>query len=309
MSSSATEATSTTASSTSSASNRSSATFVPAPPPAAPLPVAPLPAARRPDGCGNGPPITGPLPQPSPGNLGVEPGNLGVEPGNPGVEPGGLGVEPGGLGVKAGGLGVKVPRDSGVEVEVVACGALAGHIREIAARRGWPVQVRPIAAALHNRPQQIKGHAERMLATPETPGSRAVLAYADCGTYGALDKLTAQAGVSRLPGLHCYDLYAGAEAIEQLFAEEPGTYLLTDYLIRSFDKSVIQPLGLDRHPELWSDYFGHYRRLVWLVQESTSELEESATRVAERFSLPLSRIETGTRGLEAALALLIDPRS
>jgi hypothetical protein len=191
-------------------------------------------------------------------------------------------------------------------IEIIACGALAGHIREIAARRGWPLIVRPLPAALHNRPQQIKSHAERMLLTPQTPGSRAVLAYADCGTYGALDKLAAQAGVSRLPGLHCYDLYAGAAAIEQLFAEEPGTYLLTDYLIKSFERSVIQPLGLDRHPELWPDYFGHYRRLVWLVQQPTIELEEAATRIASQFNLPLTRIETGTRGLEAALEPLID---
>jgi uncharacterized protein DUF1638 len=196
-----------------------------------------------------------------------------------------------------------------VGVEVVACGALAGHIREIAARRGWPVRVRPIAAALHNRPQQIKSHAERMLATPETPGSRVILGYADCGTYGALDNLAAKAGVSRLPGLHCYDLYAGQAEIEQLFEEEPGTYLLTDYLIRSFDRSVIHPLGLDRHPELWLDYFGHYRRLVWLVQQSTPELEEAATRIAAQFDLPLTRVETGTQGLEEALALLIDPPS
>jgi Protein of unknown function (DUF1638) len=196
-----------------------------------------------------------------------------------------------------------------VKVEVVACGALAGHIREIVARRGWPVTVRPIAAALHNRPQQIRGHAEREIAAAKASGSRAVLAYADCGTYGALDALAAKAGVSRLQGLHCYDLYAGQAAIEQLFAEEPGTYLLTDYLIKAFDRAVIQPLGLDRHPELWPDYFGHYRRLVWLVQQATTELEEAAIRIAERFNLPLTRFDTGTQGLEAALALLIEPPS
>jgi Protein of unknown function (DUF1638) len=199
------------------------------------------------------------------------------------------------------------PNSASEPVEIVACGALAAHIREIAARRGWQVKVRPIPAALHNRPQQIKNHAERMLATPETPGSRTVLGYADCGTYGALDNLAAEAGVSRLPGLHCYDLYAGAAAIEQLFAEEPGTYLLTDYLIRSFERAVIQPLGLDRHPELWADYFAHYRRLVWLVQQPTAELEEAATRIAAQFNLPLTRIDTGTQGLEAALEALIDP--
>ena len=112
--------------------------------------------------------------------------------------------------------------------------------------------------------------------------------------------------VDRLPGLHCYDLYAGAAAIEQLFAAEPGTYLLTDYLIKSFERSVIEPLGLDRHPELWSDYFGHYRRLVWLAQQPTPELAEAATRIASLFNLPLTRAGTGTQGLEAALAVLLE---
>jgi hypothetical protein len=194
----------------------------------------------------------------------------------------------------------------GKPIEIVACGALAGHIREIAARRGWPVTVRPLPAALHNRPEKIKSHAERVLLTAQAQGSRAVLAYADCGTYGALDDLAAKAGVSRLPGLHCYDLYAGAAAIEQLFADEPGTYLLTDYLIKSFERSVIEPLGLDRHPELWSDYFGHYRRLVWLAQQPTPELAEAATRIASLFNLPLTRTGTGTQGLEAALAVLLE---
>ena len=194
-------------------------------------------------------------------------------------------------------------------IEIVACGALAAHIREIAARRGWNLTVRPLPAALHNRPQRITGDAKRAIAAAQESGARAVLAYADCGTYGALDDLAAQAGVSRLPGLHCYDLYAGEQEIEQLFAEEPGTYLLTDYLIKSFDKAVIKPLGLDRHPELWTDYFAHYTRVVWLAQQATAELEEAATSIASQFNLPLIRIDTGTTGLEAALARVIDPPS
>src|SRR5690348_9339615 len=131
----------------------------------------------------------------------------------------------------------KYPLSCDQPVEIVACGALAGHIREIAARRGWPVVVRPLSAALHNRPQGIKSQAERLIAAAQASGAKAVLAYADCGTYGALDDLAAKAGVSRLPGLHCYDLYAGQAQVEQLFAEEPGTYLLTDYLIKSWDRA------------------------------------------------------------------------
>ncbi|MGH3292909.1 MAG: DUF1638 domain-containing protein, partial [Trebonia sp.] len=194
-------------------------------------------------------------------------------------------------------------------IEIVACGALAAHIREIATRRGWTVKVRPLPAALHNRPEKIAGDAKRALAAAQESRARAVIAYADCGTYGALDDLATESGVSRLPGLHCYDLYAGAREIEHLFAEEPGTYLLTDYLIKSFDKAVIRPLGLDRHPDLWTDYFAHYTRLVWLAQQATTELEEAATRIAGQFNLPLTRIDTGTGGLEAALARLIEPRS
>ncbi len=194
------------------------------------------------------------------------------------------------------------------QVEIVACGALAGHIREIASRRGWRVIVRPLPAALHNRPQRIPGDARRAIAAAEESGAKSVvLAYADCGTYGALDDLATEAGVSRLPGLHCYDLYAGQDHIEQLLAEEPGTYLLTDYLIKSFDKAVIKPLGLDRHPALWTDYFAHYTRLVWLAQRATPELEEAATRIASQFNLPLQRIDTGTKWLEAALEPLIEP--
>jgi hypothetical protein len=200
-------------------------------------------------------------------------------------------------------------RDETAPTEVIACGALAGHIREIAARRGWSVIVRPLSASLHNRPQRIAGDAKRAIAAAQASGAKAVLAYADCGTYGALDDLATKAGVSRLPGLHCYDLYAGQAKVEQLFAEEPGTYLLTDYLIKSFDRAVIKPLGLDRHPDLWPDYFGNYTRLVWLAQRATTELEEQATRIASQFNLPLIRIDTGTTGLEAALARVIEPPS
>jgi Protein of unknown function (DUF1638) len=193
------------------------------------------------------------------------------------------------------------------DVEVIACGALAGHIREIAARRGWPVRVRPLPASLHNRPEEISGNTERIVASAQANGSRAVVAYADCGSYGALDKVCDARGVKRLPGLHCYDLFAGPDRIAEIFAEEPGTYLLTDYLVRTFDRTVLTSLGLDKHPELWPDYFGHYTRLAWLAQEPTPALVAEAARIAGIFGLPLTRLDTGTTRLEAALADLIEP--
>ena len=184
---------------------------------------------------------------------------------------------------------------------VIACGALAGHVREIAARRGWAVQVHSLPAPLHNRPAQIAPAARQLAVALQARGLRVALAYADCGSYGALDELCQDLGLSRLAGLHCYDVFGGQDRIAALLAAEPGTYLLTDYLVRSFDKTVRAGLGLDRYPELWPDYFGHYRRLVWLAQERDPGLDAAAAAIAAEFGLPLTIISTGTAGLEREL--------
>jgi len=194
-------------------------------------------------------------------------------------------------------------------IEVVACGALAGHVREIVARRGWPAAVTPLPAVLHNRPQKIVTEAERVVASALASGRTVALAYADCGTYGALDQLCARYGVRRLPGLHCYDVFGGADRVAAMFDAEPGTYVLTDFLLRSFDRSVLAELGLDRYPELWPDYFGHYQRLVWLAQEPSPALEAEADRVAAMFGLPLTRIDTGVFRLEQELSTLVKEAS
>ena len=64
---------------------------------------------------------------------------------------------------------------------------------------------------------------------------RLAVAYADCGSYGALDAVCERHGVARLPGEHCYDVLAGPRA-QELLAEEPGTYFLTDFLVRTFER-------------------------------------------------------------------------
>ena len=199
-----------------------------------------------------------------------------------------------------GGSGGSPPRASRA-VEVIACGALAAHIRQIAARRGWPLVVRPLPASLHNRPEKIPEYSERARSSAPT-----VMAYADCGTYGKLDEFCAAKDIPRLPGLHCYDLFAGPEVTAKLFEEEPGTYLLTDYLVRTFDRTVLASLGLDKHPDLWPDYFAHYKRVVWLAQSPTPALETEAKRIAALFGLPLTTIPTGLEGLESALAALLE---
>jgi hypothetical protein len=188
---------------------------------------------------------------------------------------------------------------------VIACGALGGHLREIAGRRGWDIQIHPLPAMLHNAPREIAPAAERLARELQAAGLRVVLAYADCGTYGELDRLCERLGLARLPGLHCYDVLAGPDRIRAALEAEPGTYLLTDFLVRSFRHSVLEPLGLDRYPELWPDYFGHYRRVVWLAQSVEPGLAAEAEAVAARFGLPLTMLDVGTGRLERELESLL----
>jgi len=189
---------------------------------------------------------------------------------------------------------------------VIAYGALGGHIREIAARRGWTLELHCLPSLLHNHPGQIAPAAEELARNLLKRGLRVALGYADCGSYGVLDSLCERLGIRRLPGLHCYDVLAGASRLRAMFEAEPGTYLLTDFLVRSWRRSVLGELGLDHFPELWPDYFGHYRRLVWLAQDRDPALDAAAAEIGGMFGLPLTVIDVGTSGLERELGLLID---
>lgn len=191
-------------------------------------------------------------------------------------------------------------------VAVIACGALAGAVRSVAARRGWAVELHPLSALLHDRPERIAPAVARLAGELRRDGRRVAVAYADCGTYGALDEVCRAEGLERLPGLHCYDLLAGPETVRQLLEEEPGTYLLTDFLVGSFTRTVVAELGLDRYPDLVGDYFAHYRRVVWLSEGPTPRLEAEAAAIADRLGLPLTTLVVGRSRLERALGRLVE---
>jgi hypothetical protein len=188
---------------------------------------------------------------------------------------------------------------------LIACGAIAQPAAAIAGRHGWPVDVHPLPPLLHNQPQLIAGEVRRLAESLSASYASVVVGYADCGTYGALDEVCRELGLARLPGLHCYDLYAGESRLEKFFDEQPGTYLLTDFLVRSFARTVLQELGLDRWPELRDTYFGHYTRVVWLAQQPDDELRARAQEAADAIGLPLTVVETGDAGLERALRDLV----
>ena len=185
---------------------------------------------------------------------------------------------------------------------LIACGALAKEIVEIIRMNGWEhVRIQCLPAELHNRPEKIPEAVRAKIRQARGSFDRIFVAYADCGSGGLLDKVLEEEKVPRLPGAHCYQFYAGAKAFEALHDDEPGTFYLTDFLTRHFDRLVVEALGLDKHPELRDQYFGNYRRLVYLAQVENPALEKKAREAAATLGLEFESRVTGFGELESTL--------
>jgi hypothetical protein len=194
-----------------------------------------------------------------------------------------------------------------MKTALIACGALAREILSIVKKHSWPVDVVCIPALLHNRPQRIPQAVQTRISDLRQHYDRLIVVYGDCGTAGRLDKVLADENVERLAGPHCYEMY-GEATFAQLMNEEPGTYFLTDYLLRSFDSLVIKGMGLDKHPDLREVYFKNYRRVVYLAQEDDPDLRERAEKAAQKLNLPLEVRQVGYGGLERRLIAFMTTR-
>ncbi len=188
-------------------------------------------------------------------------------------------------------------------VHVIACGALAREILAICSMNGLDhVELQCLPAILHNHPERIAPAVENAIEKARAEGAAHIfVAYADCGTGGHLDALCERHGVERIAGPHCYSFFVGNAAFEQRWGDDIASFFLTDFLARQFRSFVIEPLGLDRHPELRDDYFGHYRKLVYLSQTDDPELLDRARAAAATLGLEFEHRHTGYGDLVAAI--------
>jgi len=159
---------------------------------------------------------------------------------------------------------------------VVACGAIAAHLSDIATRRGWPVDVHPLPPLLHNHPDRIAGQVEKTVERLRGRyGTRIAVGYADCGTYGALDEVCQRLDLIRIGGNHCYDIFAGQREMAAMFEAEPGTYVLTDFLVRSFSRLVV----IDAGHFVWEEAAGEYASTIadWVAghRQAAAQTRES----------------------------------
>ena len=185
---------------------------------------------------------------------------------------------------------------------VIACGALAREFVALREANGWShMDVSCLPAELHNRPEKIPGLVREKIQRFKAQYPHIFVAYADCGTGGLLDTVLQEEGVQRLPGAHCYEFYAGSAAFAQMAEAELGTFYLTDFLLRHFERLIMHGLGIDKHPQLLPLYFGNYTTLMYLCQKESPEGIAQGQRAAQRLGLAFAYRVTGYGDLQTEL--------
>lgn len=186
----------------------------------------------------------------------------------------------------------------------IMCGALAREVLAIIERHSWDVDIVGVPAIDHMYPDRIAPDVEKRFLALKEEYDRILVLFGDCGSGGAVDALIERYGLERVDGPHCYEMYAGT-GFQDLMDQEPGTFFLTDFLVRGFRGTVMKGLGLDRYPGLREDYFRNYKRLVYLVQVEDPALLAKAQDIADFLNLPLEMRHTGFGMLEARLVQMM----
>jgi hypothetical protein len=196
-------------------------------------------------------------------------------------------------------------RRTGDSTALVVCGALGREVKDIVDRRGWDVDIYGVSALLHLYPSRIVDELRERLHALRPHYDNLVVVYGDCGTTGMLEALLDEVGAHRLRGPHCYEMFAGEERFKRIAEQRPGTFFLTDWLVRNFGRAVVKGLGLDRHPELKPMLFGNYEAVLYLRQVPNPRLAAKAEAIAEYLELPLETEDVGLGELEERLAALV----
>ncbi|MEM9227764.1 MAG: DUF1638 domain-containing protein [Verrucomicrobiota bacterium] len=182
---------------------------------------------------------------------------------------------------------------------------MATEIRDIARlHRLDNVTLECLPGILHNRPSEIPDAVRARLDRARGRYDRILLGYADCGTAGELADIATREGIEMLPGAHCYQFFAGQAVFDAMHDDDPTAFYLTDYLVKHFDRIILDGLGIDAHPELRDLYFGNYTKMIYLAQTDDPGLDERAQACADKIGLAFERVTTTYGDLEPAVVTI-----
>jgi len=189
------------------------------------------------------------------------------------------------------------------DILIIGCGALAHEVREIIKLNDWDnVRLQCLNADLHNTPKILPAKIKESIDSNINDYSKIFLAYADCGTGGLIDLILKDYDIERLDGAHCYEFFSGSSVFEELSEKEIGTFYLTDFLVKNFDRLVIDGLGIQKYPALKEEFFKNYKNVVYLAQKQDNVLESKARECADYLNLEFSALFTGLNNLENQLS-------
>ena len=196
------------------------------------------------------------------------------------------------------------------KVLVIACGAIARELVRIRDMNHWNhIEFQCLPAELHNTPDKIPAAVKQKIESQAGLYNKVFIGYADCGTGGMLDRMLESYDIERIPGAHCYEFYAGSRVFHTLADAEPGSFYLTDFLVRNFERLVVRGLGLDRHPQLMPMYFGNYKRVVYLAQTGSEELQHMAQKQAGFLGLDYLYCFSGDEPLSLVLKPVLEHKN
>ena len=157
---------------------------------------------------------------------------------------------------------------------LIACGALARELVAITSQfPDGAVDLTCLPASWHNHPERIVPGLRRKVNALRRRDGASRLSMATAEPAAALTPISNAEKIPRIPGPHCYEMFLGDTAFEEEMERELGTFFLTDYMVRHFERIVMQGMGLRRHPELRDMYFAHYRRVLYIAQTRDPALE------------------------------------
>ena len=171
---------------------------------------------------------------------------------------------------------------------IIACGALAHELSEVISVNNLEhIDVECLPASYHNSPEKIPDALEERILKTSATYDQIFVGYADCGTGGKVDEICEKYGLTRFSGAHCYEFFAGKNNFADIQEKNIGSFYLTDFLVKHFDRLVVKALWLDTHPKLLNEYFGNYTQVVYLTQTNDPELENLAREAAKKLGLKL----------------------
>ena len=179
-------------------------------------------------------------------------------------------------------------------LQVIACGALARELMVLLDQLpDGTVSLTCLPAAWHNHPEKIVPGLKRKVAAARRKGMQIAVAYGDCGTGGTLDAFLEAEQIPRIAGPHCYEMFLGKVKFDAEMETALGTFFLTDYMVRHFERIVMKGMGIRQHPELRDMYFGHYTRVLYIAQTDCKKLRAKARQAAIELGLDYEYRYTG----------------